>query len=201
MNIIFGLFSEGLLRSHKKSKILGKSREFGEWVLRKVLGMGWHCGWVWGMIWWCQTSMDGFVTVVLHQGLPMQCHCQLSHRPDCWKYVYMWTIHDEVCVVLRSLSLQWCFLLTSEVELYIIPQANLQIGGRDCHRQRHRSHASLAIGNECVPELSLNAKSYPLMVCWFLFLVCSPFLFRGLYSVYSLKSYHYTVTRDKLHSR
>lgn len=49
--------------------------------------------------------MDGFVTVVLPQGLPMQCHCQLSHRPDCWKNVYMWTIHDEVCVVLKSLRM------------------------------------------------------------------------------------------------
>lgn len=158
--------------------------------------------------------MDGFVTVVLPQGLPMQCHCQLSHRPDCCKNVYTWTIHDEICVVLKSLRMSnkrilvftlchyhctGALFLTSEVELYTMPQANLQIGGRDCHRQRHRSHASLAIGNECVPELSLNAKSYPLMVCWVLFLVCSPFLFyvRGLYSVYSLKSYHYTATRDK----
>ena len=63
-----------------------------------------------------------------------------------------------------SLSLQWCFLFDPGSGV-VMPQANLQIGGRDCHRQRHRSHASLAIGNECVSELSLNAKSYPLMVC------------------------------------
>jgi len=44
VNIIFGLFSQGiLLRSHKKSKILGKSREFGEWLCGKF--------WEWVGLW------------------------------------------------------------------------------------------------------------------------------------------------------
>ena len=198
MNIIFGLFSEGiLLRSHKKSKILGKSREFGEWVLRKVLGMGWFVdgfeGWyddarhpcmdLWRLFCLRDSQCSAIASLVTGQIAEKM---STSER-YMMKYVLCWS-HSEwatreywcsPCVTIIALVL---LFLTSEVELYIIPQANLQIGGRDCHRQRHRSHASLTIGNECVPELSLNAKSYPLMVWWFLFLVCSPFLFyvRGL---------------------
>lgn len=65
--------------------------------------------------------------------------------------------------------------------------------------KRHRSHTSLAIGNECVPELSLSAKSYPFDGVLSFILGLFPFYIyvRGLYSVYSLKSYHYTATRDK----
>ena len=98
------------------------------------------------------------------------------------KYVLCWS-HSEwatrdywcsPCVTIIALVLYFWPRKWSCIQCHK-PTYRLVVGIAKC--QRHRSHASLAIGNECVPELSLNAKSYPLMVCWFLFLVCSPFLF------------------------